>query len=139
MGHIQVVALNVLGDDETLRKAIEVAAGVLDGSRTADTTRAIDAAPEATTALPPPARRAKKSDAKQFPCKHTGCAEVFESVGKLAAHSRAVHPKTQAASKPAESQPGQLWCPVKNCGRSFHKKGWLNGHLERDHGIKGGI
>ena len=145
MGHIQVIALNVEGDDQTLRDAIKTAAAVIGRGLNGD--EAQRAAPLQGTPLdtraallgetgnskPAPAEKKTRAPrAEQFPCDQ--CAEVFETNGKRSAHKRYNHPKA-AATKPATTN-GELWCPVKNCGRSFGKKGWLNNHLERDHGMK---
>lgn len=79
----------------------------------------------------------------EFACKT--CGETFSARGKLSAHSRLLHPK-KGASATSGDQAGDLgpaaakmWCPIKNCGRYFSKKAWLNQHLERAHGITEGL
>jgi hypothetical protein len=107
MGHIQVVALSVVGSDEVLREAMSTAMQVINQSlNNGDPGQRTIAAAPAAPALPAPAVRAPKK------------------------------PRKNKAAEKTESAAGGLWCPVKNCGRQFRIKGWLNNHLEKDHGIR---
>lgn len=144
MGHIQIIALNVEGSDDTLRDAIKTAATVLNRDLNGEPKPEPPPGPlpAGGAALPAPENRQRREGrTAKFSCDQ--CDETFSSAGQRSAHKRYSHPK--AAKKTAQpkagaaAEDGTLWCPVKNCGRSFGKRGWLNNHLERDHGIKEGI
>ena len=135
MGKIQVAVVNVEGDGEIIKEVLRMAGDLIDNR--GRSSAVIDVAAPAAT-LPAPAT------GRQVPCKH--CAQSFASIGKLIAHSRREHPKNKKseptaapAAKATENKDGTLWCPIKNCGAHFSKKGWLNIHLDRAHGIKDGI
>ena len=135
MGKIQVAIVNVEGDGETIKEALRMAGDLINERGRPSATVELTAP---AAALPAPAA------GKQFPCKH--CAASFDSVGKISAHTRNEHPKNKkseptaaTSAKAAENKGGVLWCPIKNCGSHFSKKGWLNIHLDRAHGIKDGI
>lgn len=131
MAKIQVAVINVEGDNDTLKEAMLMAGDLIAQRSAPSATVELAAAPAAAL----PAAAPVKKTAGTFYCKQ--CPETFDSVGKVAAHTRVTHPKAPKKSDLSEGAEmnGQIWCPQKNCGRSFHKRGWLNIHLEKDHGV----
>jgi hypothetical protein len=142
VGKIQALFVNVEGDNETLRDALHMA-GNLIGQIPSATVELL--APVDAPALLPAAAPAAPANvaAGKFHCKQ--CPESFDSVGKIAAHTRMKHPKAPKPAavetpKPDEvkggaAAKGLFWCPAKNCAASFSKEGWRKQHAQRAHGI----
>ena len=141
MDEIFVAVVKVSGTSETINRAMQMASDVIRGQAAPVE---IAAAPVDAPALPiaAPAEIA----AGKFRCKH--CPASFESVGKVAAHTRMTHPKNPKppavaaveTPKPAEAANGKaakelFWCPQKNCAASFSKERWRTQHLKWAHGI----
>lgn len=117
-GHISAVIINVSGDGATIAQAMEIFQQAIGGAKNAGPALerpAMLAKPASPPALP-------EATAKTYQCKQ---CDFRGSKGALSGHVRAKH----------MSKSDDLWCPQKNCGRSFSKKAWLNAHLEKEHGI----
>lgn len=80
-----------------------------------------------------------KQKAKQFPCIHAGCTQIFTKIGNRNVHIKTVHEKQKdfvcgetEIPVPEEVEEGQA-VSAKGCGRSFTSKASLTEHVRTAH------
>jgi hypothetical protein len=142
MGKIQVVAVNVEGDDTAIAEALKMATNFLnrsDGNADPEP----PGGPRAVTAALAASAQARSHDpgpSERVECPR--CGEPQKNRYALAVHSRFRHPKSKKAKEASHGKAAsgkEFFCPVKNCVKSFKLRGWRDKHVKRDHGIEESI